>query len=392
VKIYKTKAEQFCHDILEIDINRTKAYVNIVMALGSEVDASNPTSLSNSPFFQYHYSNISKVMKEIGLKLTSSEKRQFKRGFYTILKDYIPENEVYKISSDYTTIRKPDSLTLANRGFVNIPNNRISKNASIDVGYYISCVNLGLYDEAHPVSWSLPLDSQLIDLEEDKMEFAANQLADLMRQIDLPFGKSAKVVNVADSGYSVPDYICPLLESFDNLLLITRLRHGIKVYSPYTGEQSGKGRAKTYADQPHYLQVGHTRRCYNPKTKEHFDKTVRSIFDLPTSEEEEYEILTRRGRQLIVKLYRWNDLLLRGTRQFAMHDKPFDLVCVRFIDKKTGELVFKKDMYLSLWGKQRRTHGTQETQIDYKYRFDIEGHNRFMKQQLLADKYQTPDV
>ena len=73
MKIYTTKAEQFCHDILEIGINRTKGYVNIVMALGSEVDAKNPTSLSKSPFFQYHYSIINKVMKEIGLKLTSSQ-------------------------------------------------------------------------------------------------------------------------------------------------------------------------------------------------------------------------------------------------------------------------------------------------------------------------------
>jgi len=66
VKIYTTKAEQFCHDISSlIDINRTKAFVGIVMALGSEVTASNPTNLSLSPFFQYHYSITSKVMKEI---------------------------------------------------------------------------------------------------------------------------------------------------------------------------------------------------------------------------------------------------------------------------------------------------------------------------------------
>lgn len=391
MKIY-TKAEQFCHDILGIGINHTKAYINIVLALGSEVSASNPTSLSKSPFFQYHYSILSKTMKEIGIKLSSSESRKFKKGLYTILKDYIPANEVYKLSSDYTTIRKPDSFTLENRGFVNIPNNRIFTNKSIDVGYYVSCVNLGLYDEAHPNSWSLPLDTQRIDLEADKMEFAVTQLSDLLRQTDLPFGKSIKVVNAADSGYSVPDYICPLVESFDNLLLLIRLRRGIKVYTPYQGEQSDKGRTKSYSDQPYYLQVGTTRRCFNPKTKEHFEKEVHPIFELPTSEETQYETQTKRGRKLIVKLYRWNDLLLRGTVDFPMHDKSFDLVCVRFIDQQTGELIFKNDMYLSLWGKQRHEHPTQETQLDYKHRFDIEGHNRFMKQNLLADKYQTPDV
>ncbi len=392
VKIYKPKAEQFCHDLLEIDINRTKSFVNIVMSLGSEVDASNPTSLSKSPFFEYHYSTIGQTMREIGLKLTSSENRKFKRGLYLILKDHIPENEVYKISSDYTTIRKPDSFTLAQRGFVNIPNNRIFTNKSIDIGYYISCVNLGLYDEAHPNAWSLPLDTQRVGLEADKMEFAANQLSYLLRLSDLPFGKSSKVVNAADSGYSVPAYICPLVESFDNLLLIIRLRHGIKVYTPYKGEQSGKGRTKSYSDTPYYLQLGKTRRCFNPKTKEHFDKKVCPIFELPTSEEIDYEIQTSRGRKLIVKLYRWNDLLLRGTQEFKMEDKAFDLICVRFVDKKTKEVVFKNDMYLSVWGKNRHGHSSQETQQDYKHRYDIEGHNRFMKQNLLGDKYQTSEV
>lgn len=386
----KYKAEQFCHDILGIDIKRAKALVNIIMALGSFSRATNPTQLSNSPFFQYHYSNVSKVMKEIGLKLTSSESRKFKSGLYAILQQYLPNNEAYKLHSDFTTIRKPESPTLKRRGFVNIPNCRIAGNKPIDIGYYISCVNVGLYDEAHPNSWNLPLDTERVDLDADKMQFAVEQLANILNHPDLPFGKSAKVVNSADSGYSVPQYIGPLVKQFDNLLLIIRLRHGVKVYQPYEGVQKDKGRQKAYADQAHYLQVGHIRRSHNPKTGEKFDKQVLSIFDIPTDEEKQYEILTRRGRPLVVQLYRWNGLLLRGTKEVPMHDKPFDLVCVRFVDKQTGAMVFKKDMYLSLWGKNRSSHSTVQTQIDYLHRYDIEGHNRFMKQALLADKYQTP--
>jgi len=380
VKILQNKAEQFCHDILSlIDINRTKAFVGIVMALGSEVDASNPTQLSLSPFFQYHYSITSKVMKEIGIQLTSSECRKFKRGLYVLLKDHIPKEEVYKLNTDFTTIRKPYSPTLKNRGYVNIPNNPIKSNKSIDLGYYVSCVNIGFYADHSKVPWNLPLDTQLVDLEADKMEFAARQLTDLLTQKDLPFGKAKRVVNTADSG-------------FDNLLLIIRLRHGIKVYRPYDGAQTDKGKDKAYADEPHYLQVSSTRKCYNPKTKEHFEKTVTPIFDLSPDETKQYETKTKKGRELIVQLYRWNGLLLRGTREHKMSDKPFDLICVRFIDKKTGQLIFNKDMYLSLWSKESIDYDTKAAQIDYLRRFDIEGHNRFMKQNLLADKYQTPDV
>lgn len=393
MKIYTIKAEQFCHDISSlIDINRTKAFVGIVMALGSELNASNPTTLSLSPFFQYHYSITSKVMKEIGIKLTSSESRTFKRGFYVLLRDHIPKEEVYKLNTDFTTIRKPHSPTLKNRGYVNIPNNPIRSNKSIDVGYYVSCINIGFYGDQSNVPWNLPLDTQLVDLEADKMEFAVRQLRDLLTQKDLPFGKAELVVNAADSGYGSPSYICPLMEQFDNLLLVIRLRHGIKVYRPYEGEQTDKGKDKTYANTPHYLQVSSTRKCYNPKTKEHFEKEVTPIFDLAPDETKEYETKTKKGRELIVQLYRWNGLLLRGTREHKMSDKPFDLICVRFIDKKTGQLIFNKDMYLSLWSKKQINYETKEAQIDYLRRFDIEGHNRFMKQNLLADKYQTPNV
>ena len=393
MKILEKKAEQFCHDILSlIDINHTKAFVGIVMALGSEVHSSNPTNLSLSPFFQYHYSITSKVMKEIGIKLTSSENRSFKRGLYSLLKDHIPQEEVYKLNTDFTTIRKPHSPSLENRGYVNIPNNPIRSNKSIDVGYYASCVNIGFYNAASDVPWNLPLDTQLVDLDADKMEFAAGQLRDILTEKELPFGKAPLVVNTADSGYGSPSYICPLIEQFNNLLLIIRLRHGIKVYRPYDGAQTDTGKDKAYADEPHYLQVGSTRKCYNPKTKEHFEKTVMSIFDLTPDEIKQYETKTKKGRELIVELYRWNGLLLRGTREHKMSDKPFDLICVRFIEKETGRLIFNKDMYLSLWSKEPIDYDTKDAQIDYLRRFDIEGHNRFMKQQLLADKYQTPDV
>ena len=75
MKILQNKAEQFCHDILSlIDINRTKALVGIVMAVGSEVNASNPTNLSLSPFFQYHYPNP--FTHEVNITLTSKVSKE----------------------------------------------------------------------------------------------------------------------------------------------------------------------------------------------------------------------------------------------------------------------------------------------------------------------------
>ena len=387
-----TTAEQFCHYILNSDIKRAKAFVGIIMALGSKTTASNPTSLSESPFFQYHYSIISKVMQEFGMQLNAINKEQFKSGLRLLFMQFLPEQKVYKLSSDFTPVRKPESRTLEDRGFIHVPNCRIFGNKPIDIGYTVSCVNIGLYDEDHRQSWSIPLDNLRVEKDADKIALAVRQLKTLLEDKKMPFGKSDKVVNAADSGYSVPEYICPLIESFDNLLLLIRLRHGVKVWKPYEGDQKDGGRAKAYSDEPHYLQIFNEREVYNPHTKCNELKKQPSIFNLTPDEDENYEIVTKKGRILIVQLFRWNNILIRGKRDYKMDDKPFDLICVRFVDKQTGECLNKRDMYLGLWGEQRQEHETSEAQGDYKHRYDIEGHNRLSKQQLLLDKYQTPDV
>ena len=168
-----TIAEQFCHDILQSTIKRAKAMVGIIMALGSETTARNPTELSLSPFFQYHYSMTSKVMPEFGEQLNAAENKELKSELRQLFFDRLPEQTVFNMSSDFTTIRKTDSPTLEGRGFVNVPNVRICGNKPIDIGYYISCVNLHLYDENHPNAWSIPLDNLRVSLDVDKNSAAA---------------------------------------------------------------------------------------------------------------------------------------------------------------------------------------------------------------------------
>lgn len=387
-----TKAEQFCHNILSSTIKRAKALVNIVMALGSEITAHNPTQLSLSPFFQYHYSIIGKVTKEIGKQLNATDNLKLKSELRQIFFDKLPPQSTYKTSTDFTTIRKPESPTLAERGFVNIPNTHIYGNKPIDIGYYISYCNLHLYDAAHPTAWSIPLDNVRVGIDEDKINVATQQLSTIIGDENLPLAQSQKVVNTADTGYTVPEFIAPLIKEFDNLLLINRIRYGMKVYKPHTGEQKNKGRSKAYEDKPYYLQTQSERSFTHPKTKERFVKAQRPIFDLPCDDQMEYEDTLAKGRKIIVCIYRWNDLLLPGKNGYKMSDKPCDVLCIRYIDKESGTCLFNRDMFVGIWGENRRTHTMLEIQTDYKHRYDIEPHNRFTKQQLLADKYQTSDV
>ena len=387
-----TTAEQFCHDILNSTIKRAKPLVNILMALSSETTAANPTQLSLSPFFQYHYSITGKVMKDFGEQLNAAESTELKSELQQLFFEKLPLQSVYHTSTDFTTIRKPESPTLQDRGFVNVPNVRIYGNKPIDIGYYISCLNLHLYDADHPLPWSIPLDNLRVNVQADKIAVVVGQMRQVFSDTNLPFAQSTKIVNTADTGYTVPEYISPLISEFNNLLLINRIRYGVKVYKPYTGVQKHKGREKVYEDDPYYLQTESSRIFTHPKTKERFSKDQRPIFDLPPDKEINYETTLKKGREIIVQIYRWNDLLIRGKNDYKMDDKPFDLVCIRLIDKDTAASLFKRDMFVGVWGENRRTHTMIDIQKDYKHRYDIEPHNRFSKQQLLMDKYQTSEV
>lgn len=388
----KTIAEQFCQDILQSTIKRAKPMVNVLLALGSETTARNPTQLSLSPYFQYHYSILGKVMKDFGEQLNSEDDEDLKSELQQLFFEKLPLQLEYKTSTDFTTIRKPESPTLADRAFVNVPNVRIYGNKPIDIGYYISCLNLHLYDENHPSSWSIPLDNQRVAVQDNKIDIAVQQMRQVFSDANLPLAQSAKIVNTADTGYTIPEFISPLIDEFDQLLLINRIRYGMKVYRPYSGTQKEQGREKTYEDNPYYLQTESSRMFTHPKTKERFSKDQRPIFALSTDQEVSFETRLKKGREIIIHIYRWNDLLLRGKNGYKMDDKPFDLICVRPIDKATGAALFKRDMFIGVWGKDRRSHATIDIQQDYQHRYDIEPHNRFSKQQLLMDKYQTPEV
>ena len=183
-----------------------------------------------------------------------------------------------------------------------MPNNKIRGNQPIDVGYYYSYVNLGLYDDQHPNSWSCPLDNIRLGLSDDGLEVAANQLLDLMQSSNFPFGQAERLVNSADSGYSSPKYIHPLVSKCDNLNLVIRLRAGMKVYLPYQGEQKDRGRKKTYNQTPYYLQLDNQKKVFNPHTKTYQIKEQTPIFDLECNETYEFEKV-KLGKEELLFLY-----------------------------------------------------------------------------------------
>ncbi len=115
----------------------------MLMALASELEAKHPTALSNSPFFQYHYSILNKLTGELSEDLSEEKQKDLRILLRQLCFRYLPEKGEYKLSSDFTTNRKAESATLSDRAYVHIPNNKIPGNKARDIGYYYSYVEFG---------------------------------------------------------------------------------------------------------------------------------------------------------------------------------------------------------------------------------------------------------
>jgi hypothetical protein len=74
-----------------------------------------------------------------------------------------------------------------------------------------------------------------------------------------------------------------------------------------------------------------------------------------------------------------------------MKEAEFDMVSFRVLDVKTGERVFKEDVFVSVMGVERKRLNLKEVYQRFRRRFDLEVTNRFLKQEMFLEDYQTPN-
>jgi len=104
-----------------------------------------------------------------------------------------------------------------------------------------------------------------------------------------------------------------------------------------------------------------------------------------------YETTMQNQRPVIIRLHRWNDLMLRSKNGHNMKQKRFDVVRVEVLDCTTQKPVFDRPMFLAVSGKRKTEIETKEAHLQYRERYEVESYYRFAKQNLLLDKLQTPD-
>lgn len=373
---------QYCLRLLDLGSRRCRAMANLVMSLSSSPTVSSVVELTNSLCYYYTYSNITKVLSywDCDAKTLQS----FLLSYLLPHRQLSNGKTYHALTHDFTSLPKPSSPTLEERGFL-LTNNPVAGKLGLTSGYTLSCLHYssGLMGHCPPLS-IIRLDGA-----DDKLPVAVKQIKSTIAASVFKDSDHLTLLRT-DSYYGCAAFLSPLYEC-DNLLVVSRLRVGIKVWVPYDGVQKGK-RKRRYGACHYLIEQTRTKETKVPKTKEVRTITQHAITTLPPHEVRQMETTMDNGRAVVITTTRWCDLLLRSKGTAKMQDKPFDVLRVEIRDAKTKSLVFKRPMYLTVFGKRKEQMPTQDVQPQYRERYDVEPAYRFAKQKLLLCALQTPDL
>ena len=348
------------------------------MALASFRDAESVVALSKSPVFHHQYSSISKAIA--GLAKNEHELKRVRKLFRAQQLKYFPVRARNYFQTDVVNIFREHAPCLKARQYRHKANNVIGGNKPLGIGYPLSLVNIADFESG----WSLPFELQRVESNEDEVEVGAAQIKAICGSAEF---ETSLNINAADSSYGVAKYLSKV-NDVPNLVNVIRLRHGNKVYETKT--QATKGAPQIYGTQYHLIEASGGKTYH--KKEQTYTKHLRSIYDKTADEYAEIERVTTRGKVLKVELRRWKQMKMRTKRGNSMKEVEFEIVGIRVLNKETGVRVFKQDVFVAVVGGKRGELPTAEVAEVFYHRFDLEVTNRFMKQNLFLESYQTPAV
>ena len=359
-------------------MSNRQAVTNLVMALASFRDAKSVVALSKSPIFHHQYSSISQAIAN--LAKDERELKKVRQLFQAQWLKYFPLSEVNYLQTDVVNIFREHAPCLKGRQYRHKANNMIAGNQPIGIGFPLSLVNLADFSS----SWSIPFSLARVKHCEDEIEVAAEQIKAICEREE--FVESLNI-NAADSSYGVAKFINQV-NGISNLVNVLRLRHGIKVYE--SDRQATGGADQIYGTEYHLIEESGWRE-YRKKEKV-YRKYLTSIYEQEVDEYQEVERVTQRGKELKLELSRWSGQKMRTKQGHSMKEVEFEIIGIRVLEKLTGERVFKHDVFVAVVGEKRKRLKIEEIAEVFYHRFDLEVTNRFMKQNLFLEDYQTPDI
>lgn len=373
----KKQVSNYRQAVYESFERRADTLLDLIDALSSNEYARSVVELSLNNLFRRGYSSITDGIDEMiqgenASKIAENLTKQ-QAEFSQIIASVLPEVRAgghRLLGQDATPVPRPYAKRLEDRGYVYEPN-VIWWNTPVTIGHQYLLTTVLPERPLHSPPWLVPLRISRVSSQQTEQEVAVAELNHLLKDKSLPFGKEL-LVNVVDSKFSCPQYLSPLAEH-DDLVVITRLR-GSRVLnrmapSPVQGTEKA-GHPTWYAQRF---------ALHDPTTWGTADDQVWLAYT------------SRRKRFFTVEIQAWHNLLMRGKKALPMHNSPFTLVRIRLLDE-SGDPAFHNDLWLIVVGKQRHQLTLPQIYFDYTQRYDLEHFFRFGKQRLLLDAYQTPDL
>ena len=353
---------------------------NFVMSLASSPSIRHPVELAASPFCHYHYSNLTKVLRH--WQVSEFDFRAFIRQFIPAPRFLGESIRYYALTHDVTKMLKAHSPCLEDRQYVPTANKVIASNRALGVGYPVSALHLG----AGQAGWCPPLALDRLRSQDDVNAVAVRQIESLLRDKTLPFGQELCLLR-GDSSYGKAIFLSPLYE-LDDLVLIVRLRSGMKVWTQAPDADPTGGARRIYGDKFYLTDVSGWK-TYRRKGVP-CQVWQESLCQQPADEHLEKETVLGNGRKVVLDIRRWNNLLIRTKDGASMKDKPLDVLRIQVFDAESRQAVFDRPLFLAVSGKRKSQVDSVLAQEQYRERYDVEPWYRFAKNQLLMDKLQTP--
>lgn len=377
----KTKSEEYCQAITQHFPIEGKFLANLVMSVASYVSAKTVVEYSESPLFHYQYSSLYKFLARL-TEGYSQPLAEFSKAAQDFMAGYLPPyTEPIRLQMDNFPLPKPLSPTLAERGVVYRPNEPVMGNKPLTIGYTFANLSQGF--DPH---WSLPLSLIRVKPDQKATQVGIEQVKAYLKTIAL----EQLVVGSADSSYATPEVLATLYP-LANWVGVFRLKNR-HVYS--SANQPSKGGCPKIYGQAYDL-----RRKTDPGTQYKHPQTKQAVVPKPSidtlapDQTEQFPYTTPAGRLVKVQIRSYSQMRLRSKHGYSLKNQTFTLLVVDYLDDQTQQSIYQRPIYLALWGQKQTDLSPQKAYFEHYYhRYDMEGNHRFMKQQLLLDKLQTPHL
>ena len=328
----------------------------------SDKSVNSVVQLSLSPFFTRQYPSITDAISD-GLKDAPWDDIQTLLWQSTHATDNV---DCHRFIIDSTPQDRLHAKTLSDRSIVHKAN-PAPGNKPICAGHeYSTVVYLPQGDSEERKRWVVPLSTQRVPSEEKGHDVGIHQLSTMLQKLGL---EGSFTLSIADSAYTT-ETCRQQLSELNEHVHIARLRNNRKVFALLQNQLNKKGRKKIY---------GKKMMLNNPASF------------LPHDEDIIIPHTSKKGSKLSLVIKSWNTVVFRGSRHFKSHEHPFRIVQIIVLNEHQKP-VFKKPLWLAIFGDKRLVLSAHECFTHYCDRYDIEHYFRFGKQRLRMDSFQTCDT